>query len=75
MCEHRFEFIRNTQDIVVCDGCGKKMTQEELLATATRLRELLREIKEMLGYCPYCWATLKDPCADVCKIGKELGDV
>ena len=47
---------------------------EGLEATATRLRELLKGIKEMLGYCPYCWARTKDPCADECKIGKELAD-
>ena len=41
---------------------------------ADRRLELLREIKEMLGYCPYCWANSKDPCADGCKIGKEFDD-
>ena len=39
-----------------------------------RLLELLREIKEMIGYCPFCWASFKEPCADKCKLGEELGD-
>ena len=36
------------------------------------LLELLREIKEMLGYCPYCWANSNEPCGDGCKLGNEL---
>ncbi len=46
----------------------------ELEQDNVRLRGLLREIKEMLGYCPYCWASSKEPCADKCKMGKELAD-
>ncbi len=38
------------------------------------LRGLLKEIKEMLGYCPFCWANFKEPCGSGCKMGKELGD-
>ena len=47
---------------------------EDLRDTATRRLELLKEIKEMLGYCPFCWANFNEPCADKCKMGKELAD-
>ena len=47
---------------------------EGLEATATRRLELLKEIIEMLGYCPFCWANAKQYHADDCKLAKELAD-
>ena len=42
--------------------------------TATRRLELLKEIIEMLGYCPFCWANAKQVHADDCELAKELAD-
>ena len=58
--------------------CSDQINDEDIeyvkKDTAAKRLELLREIKVMLGYCPYCWANFKEPCARGCKMGKELGD-
>ena len=44
----------------------------ELEQDNKHLRELLKEIIEMDGYCSFCWANAKQDHADGCVLGKAL---